>query len=111
MFFIAIYEKYCTQPVAKFYYLCKKLHTQNTTINNTRNHNNKFNMINNYKKLLPFISLAIAIIFQNCTKTGNKAEPIQTKKDNYTLDIKIKGAINKSYYLLLIRTSHFADNQ
>ncbi len=56
-------------------------------------------MINNYKKRFPVIILAIAIIFQNCTKTGNKAEPIQAKKENYALDIKIKGAINKSYYL------------
>ena len=56
-------------------------------------------MINNYKKRFPVILLAIAIIFQNCTKTKDKAETTLTKKDYYTLDIKIKGAINKTCYL------------
>ena len=56
-------------------------------------------MITKRTKQIPIIILVIAIIFQNCTKTGNNAEPIQTKKDNYTLDIKIKGAINKTFYL------------
>lgn len=56
-------------------------------------------MIAKHTKQIPVILIVIAIIFQNCTKTENKAKPILTKKDNYTFDIKIKGAPNKTFYL------------
>lgn len=57
-------------------------------------------MITRYSKQISVVIFAMAIAFYNCTNVSDKKEKFLTSpKNNYTLDIKIKGAANKMFYL------------